>query len=140
MAELEQLASDALVTPKRVLPGQPQDQLPALGQQLRSTRTGDGGRRRPSDDGPGRGASPGWWPGCTRSRAPADSLWPRAARIRRSPVRQRGRAVVPQRRRSSCRRMRSSIVIGGRAAREDEQVDQQAKEGMEEGQQYGRAE
>ena len=39
MAESEQLASDALVTPKGVLLGQPQDMLAALGRQLRSTRT-----------------------------------------------------------------------------------------------------
>ena len=38
--------------------------------------------------------------GCTRSRAPADSLRPRAARIRRSATRQRGRGAV----------------VGGRAA------------------------
>jgi hypothetical protein len=30
MTEFEQLASDALVTPERVLPGQPQHQLPPL--------------------------------------------------------------------------------------------------------------
>ena len=39
MAECQELASDALVTPKWVLPGQPQDQLAALGRQLRLTRT-----------------------------------------------------------------------------------------------------
>ncbi len=39
MAEFEQLASDALVTPERVLPGQSQHQLLALGGKLWSTRT-----------------------------------------------------------------------------------------------------
>jgi len=37
MAECEQLAADALVTPKWVLSGQLEHQLPALGRQLRST-------------------------------------------------------------------------------------------------------
>ena len=32
------------------------------------------------------------------------------------------------------------IAIGSRAAAEDEEVDQQAKEGIEESQQHGRAE
>jgi hypothetical protein len=46
--------------------------------------------------------------GCTMSRAPADSLRPRAARIRRSATRQRGRGAVRQRTSSSWRRTRSS--------------------------------
>ena len=50
MAEFEQLASDALVTPERVLPGQRQHQLLALGRERgrgavrRRTDTPGGGR------------------------------------------------------------------------------------------------
>jgi hypothetical protein len=39
VAELEQLAADALVTPERVLPGQLEHQPPALGGKLRSAGT-----------------------------------------------------------------------------------------------------
>ena len=47
MAELEQLAAEALVTPKWVLPGQLEHQLPALGAKLRSTRTASAAKRCP---------------------------------------------------------------------------------------------
>jgi len=48
MAELEQLASDALVTPEGVLPGQRQHQLPPLGRQIRSAGTAAAAKRCPA--------------------------------------------------------------------------------------------
>ena len=60
MAELEQLAADALVVPEWVLPGQPQHQLPALVRKRRPAGTTAAAKRR--DDGRAPGASQGWWP------------------------------------------------------------------------------
>ncbi len=48
MAEFEQLATYALVTPQRVLPRQRQHQLPALGWQQRSTRIAAAAKRCPA--------------------------------------------------------------------------------------------
>jgi hypothetical protein len=62
VAEFEQLASDALVTPKWVLPGQPQHQLPALGRQLRSAGTAAAVKRCPAmmDQRPVPAKDGGW--------------------------------------------------------------------------------
>ena len=79
--------------------------------------------------------------GCTRSRAPADSLRPRAARIRRSATRQPGRRPgASEDEQLLAEDEEFEIAIGGWAATEDEEVNQQAKESIEEGQQHERAE
>ena len=140
MAELEQLAADALVTPKWVLLGQPQHQLAPLGGKLRSTRTAtaaEGGpammdqRPVPAEDG-GR---------LHQEQSPGRQLAAQGSQdqtIGHPPARSsRGASEDEQ---LLAEDEEFEIAIGGWAATEDEEVDQQAKEGIEEGQQHGRAE
>jgi hypothetical protein len=107
MAEFEQLASDALVTPKRF----------SLASWSTSSRHSAGSSGRPGPRRRPNAAQRRWTSarcqprmvaGCTRSRAPADRLRPRAARIRRSATSQRGRGAVRRRTSSSWRRTRGS--------------------------------
>ena len=71
--------------------------------------------------------------GCTKSRTPADSLRQRAATIRRSAVRQRARSGASEDEELLADDEEFEIAIGSTAAAEDEEeVDQEAKEGIEE--------
>ena len=117
MAELEQFAANAHVTPKPVLPRQPHHQLPALA----------------------RRASPGL-AGRTSSRALVGSWRPSAARIMRSVVRQRGRRAVRRRTSSSWRRTRSSRSrsAAGRPRMMSRSITRRTQ-GREQGQQHGAA-
>ena len=140
MAELEQLASDALITPKWVLPGQRQHQLPALGRHPRPAGSPAAAKRCPAT------MDERSVPTQNRGRLHQEQG------PSRQPAAQCGQdhAVGGPPTRSWCcasedeqllaKDEEFEIAIRGWAATEDEEVDQQAKEGIEEGQQHGRAE
>ena len=131
MAKLEQLASDALITPKWVLPGS----VSTSSRHSAGIFGRPGPRRRPNA-AQRRWTSARCQPrtvaGCSKSRTPADSLRPRAATIRRSAVRQRARSGASEDEELLADDEEFEIAIGSTAAAEGEEVDQEAKEGIEE--------
>ena len=140
MAEFEQLASDALVTPKWILPGQLEHQPPALGRKQRSTRIATAAKRcpatmdqrpMPAEDGGRLHQEQG-----TGRLLAAEGSQDQA--IGHPPVRSWSRASEDEQLLADDEEF--EIAIGSRAAAQDEEVDQQAKEGIEERQQHGRAE
>jgi hypothetical protein len=140
MAEFEQLAADALVTLERVLPGQLEDQPPALRGKLRSTGTAPAAEGGPAtmDQRP--------MPAQNRGRLHQEQGFSRQSAAKRSqdhPV--SGPPARSWRRSSKDEQLLAEdeeleIAIGSGSAAEDEEFDQQAEESIEEGQQHGRAE
>ena len=103
MAESEQFASDALITPKSVLAGQLEHQLPALGREASVDQDHAGSRRRPSDDGPALDASREPWPAAPGAGHRLTVCGQGQPGFRRSAVRQQGRGAVRRRPSSSAK-------------------------------------
>ena len=140
MAKFEQLASDALVTPERVLPGQPQHQLLALGRQLRSSGTAEAAKACPAatDQGPVP-ARDGRW--LHQEQGPGRELAAEGSQdqaVRRPPARASSGASEDEQLLAEDEKF--EIAIGGGAAAKDEEVDQHPEERIEESQQHGQAE
>ena len=130
------LASDALVTPKWVLPGQLEHQLPALGGKPRSAGIA-AGCPTAMDQRPMPAESRCWLhqEQSTGRRLAANGSQDQA--IGHSPARSRSCASEDEKLLAEDEEF--EIAIGSRAAAEDEEFDRQAKEGIG-GQQQGRAE
>ncbi len=133
IAELEQLAADAFVTPERVLPGQLQHQLPALGWELRSAGTAATAKRCPAtmDQRPVPAENCGRLnheQGTGRQLAAEGS---QDQAIGHPPARAPSSASEDEQLLAEDEEF--EIAIGSRAATEDEEIDQQAKEGIEKG-------
>ena len=137
MAESEQLAADALVTPKWVLPGQLQHQPPALGRKQRPTRTALAAKRCPAtmDQRPMPAENRGrlHQEQSTGGQLAAEGNQDQA--IGHPPARSWSCASEDEQLLAEDEEF--EIAIGGCAATKDEEVDQQAEEGIEECQQHG---
>ena len=140
MAECEQLAADALVTLSRILPWPAGAPAPGTQPEAAADRDRGGGRRLPSDDGPAPDASQGWWPAAPGAEhrltacgqgQPGSGDRPPASEVVELSSEDEQLLTEDE---------EFEIAIGSRAAAKDEEVDQQAQEGIEEGQQHGRAE
>ena len=139
MAELEQFAADTHVAPARVLPGQPQHQLPALSRQWRppGTAAAAEGGRAAVDQGAVPAQDGGWLhqeqgvggqPTAERGQDQAIGL---------PPARSSGGASKDEQLFAEDEEF--EIAIGARSTADDYEIDQQAEQGIEESQEHGAA-
>ncbi len=124
---------------RRVLPGQPQHQVPALGRELRSAGTAASAKSCPAmmDQRPmpaeNRGRLHQEHGPSRQSAAKGSQDHPVSGSPARSWRSASDQQLLPEDK-------EFEIPTGSRAAAEGEELDQPANEGIEEGQQHGRAE